>query len=275
MSLGSGARVGAIALALIWLAAAGGVANAAGLKCECSNCTYKSGRTQANYNFDPNFNSTAAGRQQYNAAERAAMNEADKAADDAIAAAMAALPSCPDPCEPQPIWDSSHGPPFAGGTGGNGIARSLWKVTYSCTPKLVIPPPPVLVAVSTTCPSCQEYVDQIHALDIEIMQYYENYVKLIKARDELAGIAEAEMNFDEGKRAGLIDALRKCENSCPRPVQYQTVPGQPQSTPAQPGFGFGGFYFGGGGGYGGGGDFGGGEPEGGRKFDNNKGRSQK
>jgi hypothetical protein len=268
------ARLGAIAVAFIWLAAAGGVTNAAGLKCECTNCAYKSGRAQANYNFDPNFNSTAAGRQQYNAAERAAMGEADQAAVNAIAAVMAgALPSCSDPCEPEPIWDSSNGPPFAGGTGGNGIARSLWKVTYSCTPKLVMPPPPVLVAVSTTCPSCQDYVNQIHALDIEIMQYYEAYVKALKARDELAGTNEAEMNFDIGKREELIDALRKCENSCPRPVQYQTVPTQPQSTPMVPGFNFGGFYYGGG--RGSGEDFGSGDPEAGKSFNNNKGRSQK
>ena len=273
MGWGSGARVGAIAFALTWLAAAGGIANAAGLKCECTNCTYKNGRAQANYSFNPDFNSTAAGRQQYNAAERAAMNEADQAAVNAIAAVMAALPSCPDPCDPQAAWDSSHGPPFAGGTGGNGIARSLWKVTYSCTPKLVIPPPPVLVAVSTTCPSCQEYVDQIHAIDIEIMQYYESYVKALKARDEMAGITEAEMNSDIGKREELVDALRRCENACPRPVEYQTVPAQPQGTPS---FGFGGFYFGGGsGGNFGGEDYGEGDSGRGKNFNNNKGRWQK
>ncbi len=47
-------------------------ANAAGLKCECTNCTYKNGRTEVPYAFDPKFNATAAGRQQYNAAEQEA-----------------------------------------------------------------------------------------------------------------------------------------------------------------------------------------------------------
>ncbi len=34
-------------------------AYAAGLKCECTNCTYKSGRTEVPYVFDPKFNATA------------------------------------------------------------------------------------------------------------------------------------------------------------------------------------------------------------------------
>lgn len=250
------ARAAVITLALTWLAATG--ANAAGLNCKCENCTYKNGRTQAAYAYNPNFNATLAGRQAYNGAEQAAMNQADQAAIAAIAAAMNGLPSCPDPCDPEPVWDSSHGPPFAGGTGGNGIARSLWKVTYSCLAKVVIPPPPVLVAVSTTCPACQQYIDQIHALDSEIMHYYETYVKALKAREDNAGFIEVYLNDDEGKREDLIRALRNCENACPRPAQFQSQPY------------FGGFYFGGGRS----GDFGE-EDSGGNKNSNNKGRWQK
>ncbi len=70
------------------------------------------------------------------------MKAADLDAVGEIEATMATLPNCPDPCDPQAAWDSSHGPPFAGGSGGTGIARSLWKVTYSCFKKVVKPSPP-------------------------------------------------------------------------------------------------------------------------------------
>ncbi len=70
------------------------------------------------------------------------MKAADLDAAGEIDATMATRSSCPDPCDPEAAWDSSHGPPFASGTGGSAIARSLWKVTYSCFKKVVKPPPP-------------------------------------------------------------------------------------------------------------------------------------
>ena len=138
------------------------------LKCECINCTYAQGRAQTTYVFDVNFNATLAGRQAYNAAESAAMKAADQAAIAAGAAALNGAPSCPGTCENPPFWQVTHGPPFAGGTGGNGIARSRWKVTYSCvkpavlvevpqTPQTAPPPaqpPCILCNVSTTPMVC-------------------------------------------------------------------------------------------------------------------------
>ena len=133
------------------------------LKCECINCTYTQGRVQSTYVYPVDFNSNPAGRAAYNAAESAAMKEADQAAVAAAAAALNNAPACPQTCERRPFWQVTHGPPFAGGTGGNGIARSLWKVTYSCVKPAVLvmvpsqpqtapqpEPPCVVCAVSAT-----------------------------------------------------------------------------------------------------------------------------
>jgi len=134
------------------------------LKCECINCTYAQGRAQTTYVYPVDFNATLAGRQAYNAAESAAMKEADQAAIAAAAAALNNAPSCPETCERRPFWQTTHGPPFAGGTGGNGIARSRWKVTYSCVkpavlvmvpaqPQTATPPePPCIVCTISTTP---------------------------------------------------------------------------------------------------------------------------
>ena len=240
-------RVGAVALFWTLALAFTGSAFAAGLKCVCTNCKYQNGRTEVPYSFDPNFNSTVAGRQQYNAAEQAAMNEADQAAVDAIAAAMTALPSCPDPCEPQAAWDSSHGPPFAGGTNGAGLARSVWKVTYSCFRKVVVPPPPPpppnggvdvvpggltippLVPVTTDCPGCQYWVDVINNLDrqiAEIQVLLARYPAMMNAN--WSGLVQ-ELQW---MRYLMLEGLESCESHCPTQDPF-TPPEQNPEPPAQ------------------------------------------
>jgi len=264
-------RVGAAALFLTLAIALANSAVAAGLKCVCTNCTYQSGRTEVPYTFDPNFNSTAAGRAQYDAAEKAAMNQADQAAVDAIAAAMASAPICPDPCNPQPAWDSSHGPPFAGGTGGSGLARSLWKVTYSCFKKVVVPPPapppaapppsnggvnvvpggqpiPPKPPGATTCPNCQAWVDLIQRVDRTIADAWALFNKYPGMMD---GRWAQLMQELQAQRAADVENLHNCEKRCMQPSQNMTAP-PPPSTEPQPqnplpfGFGFGGFGTGGG-----------------------------
>lgn len=259
-------RLGAVALFSMLAYASMSSAVAAGLKCVCTNCKYQSGRTEVPYSFDPNFNGTAAGRAQYDAAERTAMNEADQAAVDAIAAAMAALPSCPDPCEPQAAWDSSHGPPFAGGTNGAGLARSVWKVTYSCFRKVAVPPPPPppppnggvnvvpgglttppMTPVTTDCPGCQLWVDVINELDRQIAE-----IQVLLSRYPAtmnAGWASlmGEMQY---LRLLMTEDLDRCESRCEL-RDPSTPPAQDSQPPAQDvvptfDFGFGRFGTGGG-----------------------------
>lgn len=242
-------RVGAATLFWMLAIAFTSSAFAAGLKCVCTNCTYQSGRTEVPYTFDPNFNSTPAGRAQYNAAEAAAMKEADQAAVDAIAAAMAAAPSCPDPCTPQPAWDSSHGPPFAGGTNGGGLARSLWKVTYSCFKKVVVPPPPPppppnggvnvvpggqttppMPPVTTICPRCQAWVVLIQKADRGIADAWAIFAKYPGMMD--ARWAKLMQDW-QALRARLVEDLHQCERSCAQPTQNMTPPAQDTQPPPQ------------------------------------------
>jgi hypothetical protein len=145
-------------VALLW---AGGAVAKGGLNCPCTNCTYAQGRAQSTYVFQVDFNATAAGRTAYDNAEAAAMKEADGSAVTAMMAAWKNPPSCPQPCIATPFWGFTHGPPFAGGTGGNGIARSLWKISYTCIkiPVLIMaagatPPQTPSAAAAPPCVGC-------------------------------------------------------------------------------------------------------------------------
>ena len=145
--------------ALVWTGEA--LAKARLLNCPCTNCSYTNGRAQSTYVYPVDFNATVAGRAAYDNAEAAAMKAADQAAVAAMAAAFKNAPSCPQPCMATPFWNFTHGPPFAGGTGGNGIARSLWKITYTCVkiPILFVtaataPQPPGAAAVTPPCVGC-------------------------------------------------------------------------------------------------------------------------
>ena len=263
-------RVGAATLFWTLAIAFTSSAFAAGLKCVCTNCTYQSGRTEVPYTYDPNFNSTPAGRAQYNAAEAAAMKEADEEAGGAISEILlgGALPSCPAPCDPDSTWDSSHGPPFAGGTGGSGIARSLWKVTYSCFKKVVVPPPPpppppppngginvvpggqttpVMPPVTTTCAGCQSWVVMIQNADRQIANAWDLFNKYPGMMD---GRWQNLMQSLQTLRAELVEDLHKCERLCAQPTQNMTPPPQDTQPPPQNtlpfSFGIGGFGTGGG-----------------------------
>ncbi len=125
----------------------------AGTVCPCAGgpaCQLEKGREEKTFTYNPNDMST------YDALEQAAMAEADqKAADKATqAAAKYAGKMCPAPKNPADgtcgalETATDHGKPFAGGSKGHGIARSLWHVTYVCQlqkKKVEEPPKPVNV----------------------------------------------------------------------------------------------------------------------------------
>jgi hypothetical protein len=266
-------RLAAAAVVSALAIASASHADAAGLKCECTNCAYKNGRAQDTYRYDPNFNNSAAGRQQYNDAEHSAMTEADLAAANAINAAKAAAPSCPDPCDPQPAWDSSHGPPFAGGTGGSGIARSLWKVTYSCFKRTAKPPPPppsptgtevtplppeagtdgdpILVEINgwryfdfTDCPVCNDRIRSIMSIDHDIKErllpYYQGGIA--SARRQGTGESpwirgqKQEILLKLARRRELVRLVQQChyeDDECPY-SPYNTPYHTPPSGDAPP-----------------------------------------
>ena len=96
------------------------------------------GREQTNFTYDPSNMGAA-----YDAAEAAAMRDADQKASDAADAAAAKYAGliCPLPCGPAEVT-TTHGKPFAGATRGGGIARSLWEVDYVCAFAPPPPPPP-------------------------------------------------------------------------------------------------------------------------------------
>ncbi|MGN6516074.1 MAG: hypothetical protein ACTHLR_09570 [Rhizomicrobium sp.] len=131
-----------VAIAALAMSACFDSASARLLTCPCDggpHCRLEHGREQSNYAYDPTNMGAA-----YDAIEQNAMQQADAQALAKANAAMAADAGmrCANPCDPAPELSVLHGPPFAGGMNGNGMARSLWEVHYVCKKKRPPPPPP-------------------------------------------------------------------------------------------------------------------------------------